>query len=387
MTKLASTDNTAAQDGGTSQQGLSSEDVQRLLGNDSLETRERVAVKMASNYSQNAFQDREAWVAEQIFRVLMKDTEVKVRQALSNELKDADNAPRDVIVELAQDEISVAGPMLEYSKVLSDGDLVKIISSFEEETERLQSISKRGSVNGRVSDALIDTGQSAVVKTLLDNDGATISDKGYGNIMESHAEDEAVIDAMVERHLPGDVVEKLVHHVSQEVANGLQEKYSLSEAQVKKYAKKTSENVTLDMVDQGVDGKGVQLIIDQMHANDRLSPSIIIAALCKGNLEFFERALAKLANVPAVNAHKVIGNGGTQGFQSIYQKSGLPKSMYESVHALLYVIRKLMEDDPIIAQKKEFSNRVVQALLHYAEDTQMDNMSYLIALVRQHAQS
>lgn len=385
MNNLSSTNNESSSTGG--QKGLSSEDVQRLLGDDSPQTRERVATKMAENYSKNNFQDREAWVAEQIFRVLMKDTEVKVRQALSEQLKEADNAPHDVVVELAQDELSVAGPMLECSKVLSDADLVKIIDSFGEETERLQSISKRGAVNGRVSDALIDTGQSAVVKTLLDNDGATISEQGYGNIMQSHAEDDAVIGAIVERgNLPGDVVEKLVHHVSQEVAASLKETYNLSEAQIQKYAEKTHENVTLDMVDQGISGDSVQTLIDQMYANDRLSPSIIIASLCKGNIDFFERAMAKLAGVPAQNAHKVILEGGAQGFQAIYQKSGLPKSMYESVHALLHVINKLMEADPLIAQKKEFPTRVVQALLHYAEEVPMDNMSYLIALVRQHAQ-
>lgn len=385
MSNQASTDN--ANPLGGAQSGLSSDDVKRLLGDDSADTRERVAVKMAANYSKNNFQDREAWVAEQIFRVLMKDTEVRVRQALSEQLKDAENAPRDVVLELAQDEMPVAGPMLECSKVLSDGDLVKIVSSFQEETERLQTISKRGSVNGRVSEALIDTGQPAVVKTLLHNDGATITDKAFDNIMQSHAEDEAVIGAMVDRgNLPGDVVEKLVHHVSQEVAHALKETYNLSEDQVQKYAKKTSENVTLDMVDQGIDGSGVQLIIDQMHANDRLSPSIIIASLCKGNIEFFERSMAKLADVPSSNAHKVISEGGMQGFQAIYRKSGLPKSMYESVHALLHVINKLMETDPLIASKKEFSNRVVQSLLHYAEEVPMDNMSYLIALVRQHSQ-
>ncbi len=366
---------------------LSSEDVERLLNQDSPDTRETIARKIGGRYSLTKFKERESWIAEQIFRVLMKDTEIKVREALADELKNAENAPRDVIIHMAQDELTVATPVLEVSKVLSDADLIKITQSYEEEA-RLQAMAKREKLNGRVSDELLKKGKGEVTKTLLDNKGAMITDKGFEQIMQEHAGNNDIVYAMVDRgNLPLEIVEKLVHFVSHEIAYELQHQYSLSEAQIKKYSQDSRERVTLGILDRDMDDDMVQRVIDQMYANQRLSPSIIIASLCKGNLNFFERAMAKLAKVPTPNARKLIHDAKGKGFEGIYKKTELPGSMFQSISALLQVILNLTEEDKDIADKKEFSNRVVEGLLAHSEEEPMENMSYLIALVRQHTRT
>ena len=56
---------------------------------------------------------------------LARDAAVRVRAILAEEVKYLDCIPRDIVVRLAQDvESTVAAPILEYSPLLSDADLI-----------------------------------------------------------------------------------------------------------------------------------------------------------------------------------------------------------------------------------------------------------------------
>ncbi len=54
-------------------------------------------------------------MAEQIFRIMVKDAEVRVREALAINLKENPNVPHDVAVTLAKDVDQVALPVLRFS--------------------------------------------------------------------------------------------------------------------------------------------------------------------------------------------------------------------------------------------------------------------------------
>jgi uncharacterized protein (DUF2336 family) len=101
-------------------------DVERLLHDDSPDSRASVLEKIALNYNQEHFRGRERDIAEQVFRLLMKDVALRVRETLAERIKDNVNIPRDIVLHLANDVESVANPVLIHSKVLSDADLVRI---------------------------------------------------------------------------------------------------------------------------------------------------------------------------------------------------------------------------------------------------------------------
>src|SRR3546814_9519942 len=62
-----------------------------------------------------------------IFRRLVADAEVLVRQALAANLKTTADLPHDLAVALARDVDSVSLPVLKYSEVLTDDDLIEIV--------------------------------------------------------------------------------------------------------------------------------------------------------------------------------------------------------------------------------------------------------------------
>ena len=57
---------------------------------------------------------------------LSQDFEVQIRAELSNKLSHVDQAPRNLIQALANDEIEVARPVLEQSNVLTEDDLIDV---------------------------------------------------------------------------------------------------------------------------------------------------------------------------------------------------------------------------------------------------------------------
>ena len=103
---------------------------------------------------------------------MVKDAEVRVREALAMHLKESFAPPRGVTLSLARDVNSVALPVLEHSAVLTDEDLIQIVRS--EGSEKLVAIAGRATVSEAVSSALVETDDEDVVSTLVANEGAEI---------------------------------------------------------------------------------------------------------------------------------------------------------------------------------------------------------------------
>ena len=114
---------------------LSHSDVAQLLEDPSVETRAGMAKKIAIAYEGDSLTDAERRLAEEIIRKMIHDAEARVRQALSECLKDNPDVPRDVVMKLAGDTIDVATPVLRFSEVLTDEDLVEIVRTQPEDAQ------------------------------------------------------------------------------------------------------------------------------------------------------------------------------------------------------------------------------------------------------------
>jgi uncharacterized protein (DUF2336 family) len=364
---------------------LSAEDVERLLKDSTAGTRIDMTGKITAAYNNNVLTPSEVLVAEQIFRLLLRDTEIRVRATLAENVKDSRHIPRDIVAAMAKDVEEVALPVLQFSQVLTDDDLMEILNTTQEVSRQI-AISKREAVSGMVSDTLLVKGSEEVVKALVNNDGAALSEEGLAKIIETHAGDKNLIQAVTKRsYLPVATVEKLVTVVSSSLADTLRKKYRLSSEHMEREVEKTREKETLHLIGHTLNDGDIDRLVTQLHGSGRLTPSIILSALCQGNFQFFEMALARLSNIPVANARKLITDRGELGFRAIYNKSGLPDAMFPAVKLLLKIVHSLSEEGEKPGTPR-FANRIVERILQYSEDKQMENLSYIIALVRKVAQ-
>lgn len=363
---------------------LTPQDVAQLLGDDSPISRTRLLEKITAGYNDLLFKGRERDIAEQIFRLLMKDVVVKVRELLAERLKKNDQTPRDIILHLAHDVESVAVPVLTNSTVLSDADLVSIIEQSQgEDIGKLLAITKRERVSSRVSSALIETGYSPVMTSLLASDKATIDEHALAKIVDGFANDEGVIQALASKpDLPITLVERLISQVSSAVAQRLRKDYGLEDREVSRGSTLAREDFMVRLLGHDLSQKEMEDLVRQMAAEDRLTPSIVMTALCRGQLLFFTVALAHFAGIPVVNAIKLVSDRGEHGFNGLYQKSGLPESMMDAVRVLLRAVQD-MDEDPSVPGSMLYANRLAEKVIFAAGHQQIDYLPYFIALIRQ----
>ena len=115
-----------------------------------------------------------------IIETLVDQADVRVRCKLAEHLSAREDVPHDLLLYLASDEIDVAFPVLAWSNLLSDDDLIGLI--IKHARDHQMAIAQRANIAPTVSEALVQTDDKDVVVTLLRNDGAQISDDTYGRL-------------------------------------------------------------------------------------------------------------------------------------------------------------------------------------------------------------
>jgi uncharacterized protein (DUF2336 family) len=312
----------------------------------------------------------------------MKDVVVRVRETLAEQLKNNPNAPRDVMLHLAHDTETVALPVLQQSLVLSDADLVRVVQ-MSHSMAKLVAVSQRETVSPRVSEALVDTSYPQVVTSLLSNTGASISQRSFEKIVADFKNDQSVGDALLDYpKLPHQVVERFISQASEKVAQKLREKYNIADVDVQKTTADDREEVIKQLLETEMTLHDIEIFVAKLDTEDRLSASVVLTALCRGQLTFFTVAMARFSNISVENAEKLLADTGHHGFKGLYQKSGLPDTMSDAVRLLLRAVQEL-EGGSAIAGSSHYADRLVERVVVLADQQQIEYLPYFIALIRQ----
>jgi uncharacterized protein (DUF2336 family) len=135
----------------------------------------------------------------QTLEVLARDTATQIRAVVAETLKDVADAPPDLVRRLARDaELSVASPVLQFSPLLSDADLLDIIRGDHAEGA-LAAVARRGNVAAAISDALVEADDTAAVATLLANKSAQIREETLDLIVDRAPSRESWHGPLVDR--------------------------------------------------------------------------------------------------------------------------------------------------------------------------------------------
>ena len=206
---------------------LSIADVERLAANPSGEARAETAAKLAGDYGRASLTSSELQLAQEIFRLMLHDAEVRVREALSANLKSNPIIPRDIAMALASDVDSVAIPMLESSEVLTTEDLIEIVRS--QNPAKQVAIANRQTVHADVADALVENSAVPAVAKLVGNPGAHLTEPCIHRVVDRFGDVEEIQQPLVERPLlPVTVAERLVTMVSSHLRTQLLTRHKIS---------------------------------------------------------------------------------------------------------------------------------------------------------------
>ncbi len=355
---------------------LSAKDIQKLLVNPDTEAKAELAGTIGSHIDAKALAPRELTVAQSLIRVLVKDASERVRRSLSESLKKSDDVPHDVAMALAKDIESVALPMLEASPVFSNEELIEIISLGS--AEKQIAIAGRETVEESVSEALVQTENGQVAETLVGNKGAQISATSYDNILVLYPDNEDVKQRLAIREdVPLEITEKLITMVSGQLKDFLLEKKKLSVSQANVITQDARERATVDLVEEARNVSDVVSFVHHLHKNHRLTPSLIVRALCTGDINFFEAAMAQLSGLPRENAALMIHDAGKLGLKAVVERTAIPKVYYPIFRVAIDVMRDT-EYDGHADDQWRYRSKMIERILTQYERIDPEDVDYLI---------
>jgi uncharacterized protein (DUF2336 family) len=183
---------------------------------------------------------------------------------------------------------------------------------------------------------------------------------------------------MVERPvLPLSVAEKLVSMVSGQVFDKLVERHALPPQMAIDLATATRERATIDLIAQAANQPDLVRFVQQLSLNGRLTPSFVLRALCLGEVKLVEHALAELAGVAHRKAWILVHDGGVMGLRRIYDRAGMPPTLYPAFRTAIDVLHQT-EFDGGVGDKDRFRRRMIERVLTRFQSIPHDDLAYLL---------
>lgn len=319
---------------------LTREDIQRLSAAGDDEGRALAARKICARISMPGLSESERVAANAILEVLAGDAAEIVRRALSVTLARSASLPREIARKLADDIDSIAVPVIAGSPSLTEDDLVDIVRSGA--LVRQTAVAGRAEVPGKVVREIVLRAGDPAVQRVIANDGAHFDAGSYALSFERYHDNPAMLEGFVERSaLPLEVTEKLINLISETAVERLISRHAIPAQLAVELAEATRERATVDLVDQAGLTPDPRRFVQQLQMNGRLTPSLILRALFRGHMAFFEHCMAELAGIPHAKAWLLIHDAGPLGLDAVFERSGLPRRILPAVRAAVNAYHSL----------------------------------------------
>lgn len=265
----------------------------------------------------------------QALEVLAEDQIVRVREILATALKDVANAPPSVIRTLARDTtLTVASPILEFSPVLSDTDLMEIIRSAPIQGA-MNAIARRRALTETLSEAIVEAGDPDAVTALLQNASAQIREDTLDYIIDRAPETVAWHEPLTMRPtLSPRAVQRMATFVAMNLLDRMQKRLDLNDDTVVALAQAVESRLAADTkrtLDAEVFPEDDELDsrIERLHKAGGLTSDAMEKALSRGDKRFVIAALARLSGVASDVIGRILSHRSAKGLVSVAWKAGL----------------------------------------------------------------
>lgn len=354
---------------------LTDADIRRLV-NAGDDERAAAAHKLCRAIGAAVLSERDRAAAQKIIRVMADDTAELVRRALAVTLRASDILPRDVALRLARDVESVALPVVSASPVFTDEDLIEIVRAGS--AARQIAVARRPWVSRDVAEAVAAEGVEAAVQALCANDNGDVSEKAMNSALARFPASADIVNALAYRQvLPLRITERLVELASQAVREHLVTRHALAPEVAIRLALGARERATVDLVDQAAAAADLTEFCSHLNARRALTPSLLLRAIARGNMAFFESGVAELSGVAHQRAWLMIHDSGPLGLKAIYDRAGLPPRLFQAFRAGVDTWRGLQGEGGAL-DRDRFQQRMLERFLTLRPHAPKDDIGYMI---------
>ncbi|MCW2238506.1 DUF2336 domain-containing protein [Azospirillum canadense] len=303
--------------------GLSARDVERLLASPSPETRIETMAKLVRDLEQGRLTEAERSLALEVMHCFAADAQAAVREAVAWQIRNNSMLTEELAERLVKDVGRVAFPLLRDSGSLSDELLLDVLA--DPDSGKHMAIAGRRTVSARVAGAIVESGNVAVVTTLLRNPGADVAEPSLHRALDRFGRVRMVSEAAATRPgLPLAVVERLVAFVSDAVRATLAHTHGLSRELVERLTNRGREAATMRLLRPALRGsEDVESVARWLHANGRFTTALLFRVLCAGDIALFSAGLATKAEVTSEAARTLAWDDGALGLRAVLKRASV----------------------------------------------------------------
>ena len=302
--------------------------------------------------------------AEGALLMLLDDPSPLVRQAMAEVFCRSTDAPAAIVQALSLDQPSVALPVLEFSPLLIDADLVDIVATGNDEMQC--AIARRINLPASVSAAIAEVGTPAAALELIENAHAELPPFSWDRIVERHGHLAAIRESMlVLDDLPAATRLALVAKLSDTLAQFVVARNWLSADRAGRITNEARERSTVNIAARSY-GEDMSGLVAHLRATGQLTAGLILRALLSGNLELFDTALAELSGLPQARVSALLHERGGASLQALLIRAGLPESTFAAFRVALEVSHETGYVDTLGGAAR-LRRRMVERVLTHCE--------------------
>lgn len=278
----------------------------------------------------------------EVLAQLISQAEHDLRHALSQKLSCIEGISHKIVLDLINDDIVIADPLLRNSPVLTEPDLLKIVRTYPAEFHH--AIALREDLTGVVIDSLANTKDMKTAVNLNENQEISLTDHAMSIFAEmvladnSHAH--SLAEAMLEREeLTSQIAVKIYHGVGEHLKILIRDMYDISDSVV--------DDAVDDILSEydEVDRKEFepsQKIIDlarQLNASGKMTEGTMMETLKRGQVPSFIAMFAEYCHLSVPTVMEMLAQEGGQGLAIACKATGIQKADFSKIYLLTHKVR------------------------------------------------
>ena len=287
--------------------------------------------------------EKETALIADVLTELLRKTEIELRQALAEKLSVKDNVPLSLVLQLANDDIPVASPVLKNSPVLGDLDLIYIIKS--KGPEYWQAIAHRKQMNDQVINVLAETRDFDTAMTLAENMNITLAEQAIVVLSDLAQETDILATPLLRRdEITNDIASKLYEHVSADIKKFITDNYEIEASKLID----TVDDVVLELQDEAeangfIPNDTMLSAAKEFNKKGLLTLKLMVGTLRRGQVKAFVAQFAVYTGLDIKTIEGILNQANGQGLAVACRALDIPKQDFVSIFLLTNRARSAAE--------------------------------------------
>ncbi|WP_395686763.1 DUF2336 domain-containing protein [Aestuariivirga sp.] len=324
----------------------------------SVEQRQQLAAQVAAFLCSEGEPQQER---EQLIAVALRlaaDASPEVREVLARGLSGLAGLHPDLLFAIVSDDDNIALPFLCATPALTQLHMLSVLRVGDE--ARQAAILSRPDVTTDVIDFVVKSLPLALNRLLLKSDRFCLTSQQFQTLYDRFSDQQDMTDLLLARpDLPASIRILQVRRAATSLQGLLSERDWLQGGDAAGLIEEAEENAVLELLGST---RAAQLpsLVSFLVNQDILTPSIIVRAACRGDIDIVTNCLAILAHWPVERVRQqVFGSG---NLRTLIERAGLPQSCHWPLRAVCDVAHD-QRLDGVRLTSDEFGSRVVEALM------------------------